>query len=1128
MLATALLLLSFRTIAQTYPFARLIGSPVMDTRGWNLTGDARIGDTGGDTDGLNNELVLCNPFQFNSGGCFYNQPVNISACQKWVAEFDYRIFDGSAADGIAFCFLANPPTGFQTGGNVGIPARPKGLMVILDTWQNCPGSTNVPKLEIRYADGITGYGTGTESILECPSPAQPTSGMLPILRQPTYNRLKISYDSGDIKVYVNNTLQLTGFYKINFSGYFGFTASTGGSTDRHSIRDFTLYTFKPIVSPPNGGPDKIVCSGDSVEIGIPSASNDPYLYYWNPTTGMSNPNIPNPKVRLYNSSAEPVTYTYFITKDSLTNDTLCAYSDAVQVTVLGNAAQAGADFTVCSGQKQKVEGLTQNGYRYTWLPTTGLSNATIANPDLLRFNTTDSAVVYQYVISATPMSNQGCVTYDTLLVTVLPRTANAGPDVLLCTGGTSQLGTQPIASYQYTWFPATGLSNPGIANPTITLENTTHLPRTVEYIVRSSSATRNCADVDTVQVTVLPTLAKPMIIGSRSVCPNVKNVSYAIANPQADVAYQWTIQGGTIKSVQGTSKILVDWGVTNAQAQVAVIATNAANCFTSTSSLPISINTVLNTEKPFSPASKDTLCLGQAVGIEYEVVNTNGSIYNWGVSGNGTIKSGNGTNRIVVDWTSIGIGKVWVNEQSTTFSDKCFGTSDTLYIRINPMPDGALLIAGSEDVCELTTQAIYRLHSALDSQYQWTVSGGSIVSNQANEVLIDWQAAGAGKVTVRETNQFGCEGAPIELLVTIHPIPKPSIAPSDLVVCTKQSNGRLYRVNGLPNSHYVWSIVGGTISSKADSSAIFVDWNQTGQPIQLSVVETSDWQCASQALTFPLIYDATTISLKSVSVQVATEKNIDLRFQFLNPPALSNTFSISRRPFLPTLGSWTAIASVTERDSLYTDENLATDDVAYEYKIEGSTHCGDPLTSLPHHSIRLTGAGDTIKERTIELRWNSYDNWQKGVQHYEVWRKLDEEAEFSLYETLSERTSMTVRENGKEGFMHCYRIKAIEKEGFGSFSWSNEVCISFIHPIVIPNIITPNNDRLNDQWVIDNLSLYPQHELAIYNRFGKQVYYSTSYEQDWDGASLPTGVYYYYLKTTRNKQKFKGWVQILK
>ena len=48
--------------AQTYVFGQLTGSPLMNTAGWNLNGNATIGDTPGDVDNFLNELVLTNAF----------------------------------------------------------------------------------------------------------------------------------------------------------------------------------------------------------------------------------------------------------------------------------------------------------------------------------------------------------------------------------------------------------------------------------------------------------------------------------------------------------------------------------------------------------------------------------------------------------------------------------------------------------------------------------------------------------------------------------------------------------------------------------------------------------------------------------------------------------------------------------------------------------------------------------------------------------------------------------------------------------------------------------------------------------------------------------------------------------
>ena len=47
------------------------------------------------------------------------------------------MFDGTGADGVAFCFLDVPPNGFVNGGGLVIPDKANGLKVCFDTWNNC-------------------------------------------------------------------------------------------------------------------------------------------------------------------------------------------------------------------------------------------------------------------------------------------------------------------------------------------------------------------------------------------------------------------------------------------------------------------------------------------------------------------------------------------------------------------------------------------------------------------------------------------------------------------------------------------------------------------------------------------------------------------------------------------------------------------------------------------------------------------------------------------------------------------------------------------------------------------------------------------------------------------------------
>ncbi len=64
-----------------------------------------------------------------------------------------------------------------------------------------------------------------------------------------------------------------------------------------------------------------------------------------------------------------------------------------------------------------------------------------------------------------------------------------------------------------------------------------------------------------------------------------------------------------------------------------------------------------------------------------------------------------------------------------------------------------------------------------------------------------------------------------------------------------------------------------------------------------------------------------------------------------------------------------------------------------------------------------------------------------------------------------------------------------------------------IDPSQIADVFTPNGDDNNESYVVDE-SYRGQIAFSVYNRWGKQVYYSPSYKNDWDGGDLSAGVYF--------------------
>jgi gliding motility-associated-like protein len=78
--------------------------------------------------------------------------------------------------------------------------------------------------------------------------------------------------------------------------------------------------------------------------------------------------------------------------------------------------------------------------------------------------------------------------------------------------------------------------------------------------------------------------------------------------------------------------------------------------------------------------------------------------------------------------------------------------------------------------------------------------------------------------------------------------------------------------------------------------------------------------------------------------------------------------------------------------------------------------------------------------------------------------------------------------------------------------------------LYVPNIFTPNGDGSNDNFEIRNLPANAK--LIVTNRWGKQVFSSSNYQNDWNGNDAIDGVYFYQLQV--DGEKYTGWVEIMR
>lgn len=82
----------------------------------------------------------------------------------------------------------------------------------------------------------------------------------------------------------------------------------------------------------------------------------------------------------------------------------------------------------------------------------------------------------------------------------------------------------------------------------------------------------------------------------------------------------------------------------------------------------------------------------------------------------------------------------------------------------------------------------------------------------------------------------------------------------------------------------------------------------------------------------------------------------------------------------------------------------------------------------------------------------------------------------------------------------------------------------------IPNLFTPNNDGVNDLFVIEGLEHYSSPKLVIRDKNGRQVYQNNSYQNTWGGENCPDGVYSYEFTFLYNgiENQATGKVRILR
>ncbi len=102
----------------------------------------------------------------------------------------------------------------------------------------------------------------------------------------------------------------------------------------------------------------------------------------------------------------------------------------------------------------------------------------------------------------------------------------------------------------------------------------------------------------------------------------------------------------------------------------------------------------------------------------------------------------------------------------------------------------------------------------------------------------------------------------------------------------------------------------------------------------------------------------------------------------------------------------------------------------------------------------------------------------------------------------------------------------------GGCVFTDEVTITVLPFVDIPNTFTPNRDGINDTWEIKHLEKYPNSKVQVFNQWGNMVFSSTGYKAPWDGRhngkELPIATYYYIIQLEPSEKPLSGSITIVK
>ena len=180
---------------------------------------------------------------------------------------------------------------------------------------------------------------------------------------------------------------------------------------------------------------------------------------------------------------------------------------------------------------------------------------------------------------------------------------------------------------------------------------------------------------------------------------------------------------------------------------------------------------------------------------------------------------------------------------------------------------------------------------------------------------------------------------------------------------------------------------------------------------------------------------------------------------------------------------------------------------------------------IPYEDMKLTI--DIENSQMFDIQWQILEPFATQ------WQDLETSESFTGINSKN-----LVLLNPKESLVESKIRAAISSKNFfcNQSNFSQETTLRY-QSLNIPNAFSPDNDGVNDNWVIEGLGQFPNHNLRIYSRWETLILSEAPYQNDWNGESrtsysnsheqnLPEGTYFYILDLRNGQPPLKGFIYL--